>query len=73
MRPCQGARPSDDGAGDVGVVGDERADQAAAAAGGEGDGLVEGVVGEHGADRAERLDVVRLDGAAVGAQQDRAT
>ena len=57
------------GAGDVGVVGDHGRHQAAAAAGRELDGLVEGVVGEHRADRPERLDVVRLDRAAVGAQQ----
>ncbi len=57
------------GAGDVGVVGDQGRHQAAAAAGRELDGLVEAVVGEHRAHRPERLDVVRLDRAAVGAQQ----
>ena len=60
-----------DRARDVGVVGDDRADQAAAAAGGEGDRLVEAVVRDHGADRAERLDVVRLAGPVGGAQQQR--
>ena len=41
------------------VVRDQRRDEAAAAARGERDRLVEVVVGHHGAHRAERLDVVR--------------
>ena len=60
MRPCHGARPSVTVARDRRVVGDQRPDQAALAAGGEGDGLVERVVRQHGADRPERLDVVRF-------------
>ncbi len=69
MRPCQGARPSVDRARDVAVVGDQRPHQAAPAARGQRDRLVDGVVGHHGADRAERLHVVRLDRALRGAQQ----
>ena len=72
IRPCHGATPEGDGPGDLGVVGDQRPGQAALAAGGQRDGLVEGVVADHGADRPERLDVVRLDRARVGAQQHRA-
>ncbi|MCY1291820.1 hypothetical protein D9M70_410230 [compost metagenome] len=49
--------------GDARVPGDQAGDQAALAAGGQGDGFVEVVVAHQGADRAERLDVV---GAALG-------
>ena len=61
-----------DGPRDLRVVGDQRPGQAALAARGQRDGVVHGVVADHGADRPEGLDVVRLDRARVGAEQHRA-
>ena len=58
-------------AGDGRVVGDDRADERALAAGGQGDGLVEGVVRHHRGHRAEGLDVVRLDRSGAGPEQHR--
>ena len=58
MRPCQRRHLRDRLGGDLRVVRDQRADQAAAAARGQRQRLVEVVVRHQRADRAEGLDVV---------------
>ena len=69
----EGGEAEDGLLGDGLVVGEDRGDEAALAAPGQRDGLVEVVVGHDGGDRAEGLDVVDggLAQRLVGVEEDR--